>query len=76
MINFRIESEFESEDEFGTDPYGYSLFIDDKLAAGYGDDYHDKGREKCQAFIEGYCYAKEIAEDFSISYKNVVIDDV
>ena len=25
--------------------------------ATYGDYYHDKGEEKAQAFLDGYCFA-------------------
>jgi hypothetical protein len=57
---FRIQFIYENEEDFGTDEIGVNVIIDDKIVASYGDYYHDKGSIKAVAFIEGYCFAKEI----------------
>ena len=52
-----IESEC-AEQDFGGDTYGHVVEIDGEQVANFGDDYHDKGYEKCQGFIIGYLVAK------------------
>lgn len=35
------------------DYYQIEIFVNDKLVKTYGDQYHDKGREKAQGFMDG-----------------------
>ena len=49
---------FPSEDDFGTDPWRYDLFLNGEKIAEFGDDYHEKGGRMSKGFIEGYAYAK------------------
>jgi len=60
-LNFTVVGSFENKDDFGSDPYGYYVELNGVIIASYGDDYHDKGHDKCQGFIDGYCEAKGIS---------------
>lgn len=62
-MKFKIVSQFEKEEDFGGDCIGYQVELDGKVIAEFGDDYHDKGYEKSEAFVEGYCFAKGIKID-------------
>lgn len=68
MTKFIIESEF-SEFSSEEEPDGYNVYVNDVKAAEYGDYYHDKGSEKAEAFIEGYCFAKNIKNEYSVEYR-------
>jgi hypothetical protein len=46
----------EEDKEFISDYYSIELFINGERIKKYGDWYHDKGDEKCDAFIEGIMY--------------------
>ena len=85
---FKIVSEFpkfidENEEcgkqDFGGDAYGYHVKLNDDMIVNYGDNYHDKGEHKgehkCEAFIDGWLFAKKIDQDFKIKYVNEVRDD-
>lgn len=48
----------EDDKEFVGDYYSIELFINGKLVKKFGDWYHDKGDEKCDAFIDGVTYFK------------------
>lgn len=47
------------------------VYINRAKVAQWGDDYHDKGWEKANAWVQGYCYANNISFN-----KNVVLDRV
>lgn len=44
------------EESFSGDYLEVRIFVEGRLAATYGDAYHDKGREKAVGFIEGMGY--------------------
>ena len=58
MTIFVIVDQFENEEEFGCDAYGYYILLNGEKIAEYGDDYHDDGRAKCQGFIDGFVFVK------------------
>jgi hypothetical protein len=54
-----------------TDPYGgsdyYQVFVvenDERVLASFGDEYHDKGLDKAQGYLEGYLDAKGLKCDY------------
>lgn len=53
-----IVSSYESEEGFSDDAYGFYVEINDEVVAKYGDYYHDKGKDKCKGFIDGYYFDK------------------
>ena len=66
MNEFIIWSEFpeynygdeeEGEQDFDHDPYGYSVSLNGKTVAEFGDWYHDKGQAKAEGFVQGYALA-------------------
>ena len=56
---FVVVSQFESKDDFGTDPYRYYIELDGEKIVWYGDDYHDEGNAKCNGFIDGFMADKD-----------------
>jgi hypothetical protein len=60
---FIIVSSYENEEDFGCNPFGYYVEFNGERLAEYGDDYHEKGQYKSEAFVEGYCLGKEIKPD-------------
>lgn len=52
--------QFESKEDFGGDELGVYLEIAGKKVEEWGDYYHDKGSEKLQGFVAGYCFALNI----------------
>jgi len=44
--------------KFTGDYYEIELFMEGSCVATWGDDYHDKGREKLAGFIQGVEWAK------------------
>ena len=67
-IEFIIVSEFETEDDFGSDAIGYHVELNGETIAEYGDWYHDKGSEKCEGFIDSYTKSRGITS-CSIKYE-------
>ena len=59
---------YKSDPEFISDYTGIEIIINDKPIAYFGDDYHDKGRDKCKGFLEGMKY---IVGDYNITYTNI-----
>jgi hypothetical protein len=39
------------------------IVVDDKKVASFGDEYHDKGFEKAEAFVEGYVLGRGLKEN-------------
>jgi hypothetical protein len=72
MKTFIIVSQYENKEDFGFDPLGYYVELDDKILVFYGDDYHYKGLDKSIGFIQGYVYNNNLKEnkDYIIKYKN------
>lgn len=68
-----IVSSYESEEDFGGDEYGNYVEINGKVVAKYGDYYHDKGRDKCKGFIDGYYFGKGII--FHNKYPKVTFEE-
>jgi hypothetical protein len=59
MLELTIVEIFSREDEdFGGDYIEVEVRDGDDLITEYGDHYHDKGRERAEAFIEGWMMAK------------------
>lgn len=73
-VTFTIVSSFEEEEDFGTDPFSYYVESNGIILKCFGDDYHDKGRAKCHAWIDGYTTGKEIV-DYEIKYEERVDAD-
>lgn len=42
--------------DFCEDYYSITVKINGKKVRHYGDYYHDKGKEKAEAFIDGICF--------------------
>ena len=40
--------------EFQNEYHSVEIFVDGKKVREYGDWYHDKGKEKASAFLEGF----------------------
>jgi len=59
-IEFVIVSSYEDDSRLKM-PSGYYVSYKGEVIATYGDSYNDRGREKCEAFIFGYCTAKGIS---------------
>lgn len=66
-----IVTHFTKDDEdCGGDYYDIEVFVDGKLAAEYGDYYHDKGSEKAEAFVDGVnfiCGANIVPQERSVA---------
>ena len=71
---FTVVAEYCNEEDFGGDPRSYLVLLDGTEITHYGDDYHDKGGDKCDAFIEGYVKGKNI-KDYDTKYENRVQED-
>jgi hypothetical protein len=69
-LKFVIEQVFHKKSDFGTDPIGYKVKLDNKIVSTFGDDYHERGYERSESWIHGYCKAKSV--DFDIEYIEVV----
>jgi len=70
-MEVKIISQFENEEDFGGDPYGYYVEIEGQRVMGFGDDYHDDGGSKCEAFIKGWMYAKGVSSgEVEINYED------
>ena len=55
--------------DFGGEPWGYHINVNGYFAYDYGDDYHDKGSHKCEAFVHGYITARKLTEDeYEVKY--------
>ena len=52
MKHYIIVAQFETEDDFGTDPFGYYIELDGRPIKKFGDDYHDNGLAKCEAYLD------------------------
>ena len=63
------------QDNFGSDELGVRLWIDGEQIAEFGDYYHDKGSEKAEGFIAGYCYAKGIQWDGNYETEEIADPD-
>lgn len=74
-MDWKIKNVFPSEEDFGTDPYGYRVYGDGELLAEYGDDYHDNGGDKSLGFIDGWCKAKGIERKYA-TYEDVVDESI
>ena len=74
MNEFIIYSVHPNEDNIGGDAWEYRLALNGKIVAGFGDDYHDKGWDKCKGFIEGYAYAMdwEDIEDYIVNFDDLI----
>ena len=60
-INGGYLTHFDKDDEdFGGDYASVSIFVNGKEVITYGDHYHEKGRERAEAFIEGLEYALDV----------------
>lgn len=57
ILNIEIITHYaEDDEEFNSDYYSIDLMINGKLAATYGDYYHDKGKEKVEGFFDALNY--------------------
>jgi hypothetical protein len=62
-LKFVVESVFHDEEDFGCDEVGFKVKLNGEVVATFGDYYHDKGSEKSEAWIDGYCFAKGVKPD-------------
>jgi len=65
----KIAEIFEDEDHVGGDYYGVRVYIEGELKRTYGDYYHDKGREKANAFVEGYAMALGVEAEIESTHE-------
>ena len=71
-MKVRVLSVHPKKENFGYDAYAYRVEIDGKVVAEYRDDYHERGSDRCQGFIDGYFLAKGFAVRPKIEYKEIV----
>ena len=62
-LKFIIESVYHDQDDFGGDEIGFKVKLDGKVVATFGDYYHDKGHERSESWIDGYCCAKGVTPE-------------
>jgi hypothetical protein len=62
MNKFKALYVFEDEDSFGGDYLEVRLLLNGEHITTFGDEYHDKGSEKVEAYVEGYTNAKDWKE--------------
>lgn len=67
-LDFTIVEFFSDEGCLGGDYESVGVYLGPDLIVDYGDYYHDKGVERAEAFIQGYCRA--ISELKEIENKN------
>ncbi|MFW6282411.1 MAG: hypothetical protein ACOC1O_06485, partial [bacterium] len=67
----------EHDTEFLEDFYSIDLIKDGKIIGHWGDWYHDKGRIKCDAFVEGikFCLEDLIVYDTEIEIEEEKVAD-
>lgn len=59
-MKIEILTHFASDDPKCSGDYAsVNLVVDGKEVACWGDDYHDKGAEKAEAFVEGIVWSKK-----------------
>ena len=71
MLKFKIITHFEVEDEECSGEYTSVEILDEKgnSIVKYGDYYHDKGRQKAEAFLDGLKFA--LQEDIEKEYEYI-----
>jgi hypothetical protein len=73
----RIIKHFDRDQESGelTGDYRYvTVEIHGHKVKNYGDEYHEKGFERAQSFIEGYAHAIGMSKGVSITYSEAEVD--
>lgn len=66
--NNQVDEEKSTPNQFYGDAYGYCVELDGLLMADFGDDYHDKGRDKAIGFVIGYLCAGGMSFDEAVEY--------
>ena len=65
----RVVTHYAKDDpKFLGDHVGIQIFVDDELAAEYGDNYHDEGSPKMSGFIDG---VQAVRGDVDVTFKEI-----
>ena len=64
MYKLRVIEHFDKGDEeCGGDYHYVTVDLNGKQVVEFGDDYHDKGQERAESWIQGFIFAHRTIKD-------------